>query len=225
MSKSNKTRGKPKRRAAELTKAEVQRAWRRDNADKVRGYSRAYYWRNQKQIRERANKQRNANQAVWRAYRKSWREKNVLKERARWRAWRMKNLSHLYERKRKPEYIAASIVQGARRRARAIGCAFRLNLKDIRVRVLRGVCEVTGARFAYERDPRWRTNPLAPSLDRVNPKKGYTRDNVKVVTWQYNVAKHEFGLEQFAAMALAFVTHNKLVSVTKESNSGVDPRR
>lgn len=35
-------------------------------------------------------------------------------------------------------------------------------------------------------------SPFAPSLDRIDPEGGYTKDNVQVVVWFYNCAKQRF---------------------------------
>ncbi len=52
-----------------------------------------------------------------------------------------------------------------------------------------GVCEVTGMSFTYGVEAR---NPWSPSLDRIDPKIGYTLANTRVVVWIYNAAKNVF---------------------------------
>lgn len=57
-------------------------------------------------------------------------------------------------------------------------------------RIERGVCEATGIKF--DMNPRAdgvHQNPLAPSLDRMDPAGDYTPDNTQVVIFAYNTAK------------------------------------
>jgi len=115
-----------------------------------------------------------------------------------------------------PLWRARSLYYSSKARAKREGIPFNLVRDDIVERVLFGHCEATGAKFDFRRSKKWHRQPLGPSLDRVNPKKGYTRNNVKVVTWQFNVAKNEYGLEDLLAMSLALVTRHGLISVTKE---------
>ena len=73
-----------------------------------------------------------------------------------------------------------------------------------------GVCEVTGLPFVFEsrNTGRWGAGsqqPFAPSLDRTDPTKGYTKDNVKVVVWIYNRAKQDSSHEEVLMLARALV--------------------
>lgn len=52
-------------------------------------------------------------------------------------------------------------------------------------------CEITGAEFNYE--PR---NPKAMSLDRINPSKPYTNDNVRFVCLWINLAMSNWGFDK-----------------------------
>jgi hypothetical protein len=35
-------------------------------------------------------------------------------------------------------------------------------------------------------------DPWSPSVDKIDPTKGYTKDNVQIVSWWYNVSKQQF---------------------------------
>lgn len=54
-----------------------------------------------------------------------------------------------------------------------------------------GQCSVTGLTFSLERIGN--TRPYSPSIDRINSKKGYTPDNVRVVCVAANLAMNEWG--------------------------------
>lgn len=47
--------------------------------------------------------------------------------------------------------------------------------------------------------------PFAPSIDRIESKKGYTSDNIQIVCQIVNRAKNEYSQEMFDAMCLARV--------------------
>jgi len=56
-------------------------------------------------------------------------------------------------------------------------------------------CPRTGLAFASPTTTTGRV-PHSPSLDRIDPRKGYTKRNVQVVAWWYNQAKGEYTDEE-----------------------------
>lgn len=103
-----------------------------------------------------------------------WRRDNPKKRAASRRGWDQRN----------PE---KAMLQRARRRARAIGVEFSLNLSDITIPER---CPVLGLRLS-----RSDGNPhTSPSLDRINNAKGYVRGNVLVVSQLANRIKGAFAL-------------------------------
>lgn len=90
-----------------------------------------------------------------------------------------------------PKGRAGVMVSHARGRARKKGLEFNLTSEWLSSHLEPGRCEVTGIPF----DLRATQNgggpgqPFTPSLDRIDPAKGYTPDNVQVVVWIYNAAK------------------------------------
>jgi len=57
----------------------------------------------------------------------------------------------------------------------------------------RGLCALTGIVMETSNSPEQRTNKYAVSLDRINSKLGYTRDNVRLVVWCINWMIGEWG--------------------------------
>ena len=51
------------------------------------------------------------------------------------------------------------------------------------------VCEATGLPLSLELDSRYQHSPFKPSIDKIDPKKGYIRDNCQIVSVIYNKAK------------------------------------
>lgn len=122
---------------------------------------------------------------------RTWRVDN--RSRKPWRRYcqtciNNKALRHIAKKnsERSPaEKKAHSIVSGARERAKARGLAFDLEEARIAEIIDWGFCEATGIGFGTYKERRM----LSPSLDRIDPKKGYTHDNVRVVCMLYNCAK------------------------------------
>jgi hypothetical protein len=59
--------------------------------------------------------------------------------------------------------------------------------------------------FTYGLEAR---NPWSPSLDRIDPKIGYTLENTRVVVWIYNTAKNVFHDEDVMLMAQALINQS-----------------
>lgn len=54
------------------------------------------------------------------------------------------------------------------------------------------VCSVTNLPLTWEYDGESRSNPWAPSLDRIDSSKGYDSSNVRVVCWAFNAMRSDF---------------------------------
>ena len=63
-----------------------------------------------------------------------------------------------------------------------------------------GKCEISGIPFS-EKGVQWYRNPWSPSLDRIDSKKGYTPDNVRIVLCAVNAAMNEWGEDVFRLIA------------------------
>jgi hypothetical protein len=110
-----------------------------------------------------------------------------------------------------PEGRAKSLWTSAKNRAEKKVLDFDLTPEWILARLAVGQCEVTGIPlelsgtddrgFGYFR-------PWTPSLDRTDPNKGYTQDNVKVVCWIYNAAKGVGTHEDVVLFSQALIAAN-----------------
>lgn len=61
-----------------------------------------------------------------------------------------------------------------------------------------GCCCLTGQPFDLKPWGRkGQVSPQAPSVDRIKPKLGYTKGNVRLITYHLNVALSDFGIEEF----------------------------
>ncbi len=93
---------------------------------------------------------------------------------------------------------ASQMLTSAKYRAKQHRLKFDLNTQWVIKKIKQGKCEMTGMKFTLEAPRKgYFHNPYAPSLDRHNHSKGYTKDNVKVVIWAYNKAKGQWNRKHF----------------------------
>ncbi len=64
----------------------------------------------------------------------------------------------------------------------------------IEEKILNGFCEVTGIPFDLDtkKSSSHTKSPWVPSLDRIDNSKPYSKDNIQLVVFMYNVCKSEF---------------------------------
>lgn len=89
----------------------------------------------------------------------------------------------------------------AKRRAKQRGLEFNIILSDI---IIPSVCPIFGTPifFGGKRND-------APSLDRVNPLKGYTKDNICVISNKANHLKSSSTLEDLEKIVAYVKGHNE----------------
>lgn len=122
--------------------------------------------------------------------------------RAKEKAWREKTKQSKRDsdtkRNRTPGGKASLAWHSAKRRAEKRGEPFTLTKERIERALKIGVCELTGLAFDFEQKLRVGKgrSPLSPSVDRVDPLKPYSDDNVRIVCDWYNMAKGQLSPEQ-----------------------------
>lgn len=101
---------------------------------------------------------------------------------------------------------AKRLLWAARDRSRDGACKIDLSEADMLeiVRRADGHCEVTGIPFNRNALAGTR-RPYAPSLDRINPTAGYTKDNCRLVLFAVNVAMSDWGESVFAHIARVYM--------------------
>lgn len=67
-------------------------------------------------------------------------------------------------------------------------------------------CPKCGIEFSY--DLNIKMNPFAPSIDRVDSNKGYTKDNCRVVSWMYNCGKSTYTDDVLYIICKAVIDNN-----------------
>ena len=90
------------------------------------------------------------------------------------------------------------LIRGAKRRAAAKELPFDLDAHaaDVQARIDRGVCEISGLPL----DLSAKRGFASPSLDRINPSRGYVYDNIRVVCHLMNCALGTWGEDKLLAV-------------------------
>ena len=96
--------------------------------------------------------------------------------------------------------LRASAVQ----RAKRAGLPITITVDWVVEHMAPGRCAVTGIEFDYT-PGKEATRPFAPSLDRIDPSRGYTPGNTQVVCWIYNRAKGDGNPEDVLRLARALL--------------------
>lgn len=137
--------------------------YREEHREQIRAAGRRYREANRERIRERK-----------RVARRAWRESHPERARAQYLADA--------KRWRKADPIR-TILRDAKKRAKSNGIEFTITEDDI---TLPSHCPVLGIPLIPRGRPMVHTNP---SLDRLDPRKGYVKGNVSVISWRANKLK------------------------------------
>lgn len=98
-------------------------------------------------------------------------------------------------RKENPEQ---SLLSNAKQRATSKGLEFDITVSDI---VIPEICP-------YLKRPFVRGTMYAPSLDRINPKRGYVKGNIEVISRKANVMKNNASIEELLEFAYTILERN-----------------
>lgn len=98
--------------------------------------------------------------------------------------------------------FATAALKRARSRARTKSIEIDVNLKDVTQMLEKQSykCAVSGIKFTDERVGSSPRMPFAPSIDRIDPSRGYLKGNVRLVCTIVNLAIADFGDEIFLRM-------------------------
>jgi len=131
--------------------------WREKNRDRVRELDRAR-WAARPDLRQKKAERQRKNKEKFAEYARKSREKNYV--------WNMVRL--------------------AEARAKKEGLNFDLTREWAESRWT-GACELTGIQFVKRSGTgRGSAGPFSPSLDKIDPAKGYVQDNCRFILWAVN---------------------------------------
>ena len=122
----------------------------------------------------------------------------------------------------RPESVAERMLSNAKQRAKRKNVNVTINKEWILERILKGKCEITGIDFTFgggKGKGRNKFNSFNPSLDRIDPNRGYYPENSRVVINIYNTFKHRWSDEDVLLLCKALVGSSyKYKPPIKESN-------
>lgn len=95
---------------------------------------------------------------------------------------------------------AKTIMKGVDDRCKKKNMECDIDIGLIEDRIISGFCQVTNLPFDLTTKQDSKKNPYAPSIDRIDQSKGYTRDNVRIVLWQVNLMKNELSDSELLKM-------------------------
>ena len=93
------------------------------------------------------------------------------------------------------------LLQSAKYRSRKRQLFFDIDIEWLQKRYT-GRCELTDIEFQFATEGR---SPIAPSLDRIDNTKGYTKDNVRIIIDCLNTAIGQWGEEVYYRVAKAYI--------------------
>ena len=72
-------------------------------------------------------------------------------------------------------------------------------------------CAITGEPLSFQRGGRefngQTANPSSCSIDRIDPHQGYVSGNIQLVTWEANLFKRNFSMQDLGRLAKSMVDH------------------
>ena len=109
-----------------------------------------------------------------------------------------------------PEWRIGKLVSMAKNRSSNKGVPFNIDSVYM-MELYDGKCAISGIQLELGRADKGKVHPYAPSIDRIEPSLGYVKGNVRIVTYQMNVALSEFGLVQFEEMIKLYLQNRSSI--------------
>lgn len=107
---------------------------------------------------------------------------------------------------------ACSLFAVTKSRSKTKGIDFDLTMEFILDHLKKGTCPKTGITFTFTNNGNnaGTRKVSTPSIDKIDPRKGYTKDNVQIVCWWYNLSKSTFTDEEVTELCQKVVQQSLL---------------
>ena len=129
---------------------------------------------------------------------KQWREDNKerLREYTKQRRLKYKEQFNSFNKEYRKQYPEKYLLSAVKSRAKKYNIQFNLTEEDI---VIPEYCPV----FGYKLETHNKSGPsrTSPSVDRIDPTKGYTKGNIQIISHQANTMKNNASKEELLLFA------------------------
>ena len=199
--KVDKTRPYGRNTICKICQTELSKKYYQNNREKIDEQKRKYAKAHPEKAKEIAKKSG-----------KKYREANREKIRERQRKYNETNREMLNERvvKRRHDHPFLFAARRLKTRCRHSGTAFDLEPDWYRQRweECGGICPMTGIKMKKIGDS---NDPYTMSVDRIDPNKGYTKENTRLVCLWYNRARNNWG-DKFTLKMCQQVAERNVIS-------------
>ncbi|MBL4574834.1 MAG: hypothetical protein JKY51_01880, partial [Opitutaceae bacterium] len=117
---------------------------------------------------------------------------------------------------------AKRLIVTSKRAAKDKGFQHNLSEAHLKNQLATGKCQVTGLPVSSNIGTGQKRGAYSPSLDRVDNNVGYIDSNVRIVSWQYNLAKGKFSDRDLNNLAVA-ITASHLSPEAREAFKALLP--
>jgi len=155
---------------------------------------------------------RETNKEKLKEWHKNWYEKNKEKVKAKLKEFNLKYPGRISENRKKwaDNNVEKRLLKGAKGRSKRDGIYFKLQFEDIIVPVK---CPILGIKIKTNNRKVPKYN--SPSLDRINNNRGYTKNNIQVISYRANTMKGDATPKELLQFAYwVILTYGHLI--TKE---------
>lgn len=183
--------------------------------EELAAYQRKYYAEHREACRASSAKYHAANKEERAEYKRKWRAENkeeIAEYNRKYHAEHKEEIAaYAIAISRTTEGQARALVKSARSRAKKFGLEFSLTHPPIAEIIAKGTCQMTGLPFTtiHASEIKALKHSRKASIDRIDPFKGYTFDNIKVVICQYNMAKDQWTEAELVEFCENYLEHRK----------------
>lgn len=113
--------------------------------------------------------------------------------------------------KRSKKGIITCLLNNAKDRAKRNNLPYELDYEWLEAKIDAGVCELSHLPFVHESRGAFKCSPYAPSIDKINPKDGYTKNNCRVICFCVNMALSDWGEDVLYNMCENLLKNRKII--------------
>lgn len=166
----------------------------KDHLNQRREYNRAYYAKNKDKEQEKNLRYKSKHRQELASKARSHYEENRDEQIKRHKEWKLTNTGYERMRYAIPSIRIRKLVDGAKRRAKRDGVPFDESLRNFLSAAPSTLCECCGSALDYSSGRGHLDRDHSPSLDRIEPSRGYVIGNIIVICWRCNVIKRDASL-------------------------------